>query len=175
MMINLDPIAAIFFDGVNTTLVPFEIWDKLDRFGKKLLPLIASHRDGVYATKLEKYHEFSGSKSEYSKIKRRFKSEQKKRFEDWEQKGYIIPGWKIERNNEGEEIVSGLKTGEAVRMKSKLEIPMLMDSEEDIARGDDEAIEQRLFQLADDFGAPRPASPRSKRAKVAKANGDDTA
>lgn len=132
MMVNLDPISAIFFDGVNTTLLPFEIWDTLDRFGKKLLPLIASHRDGVYPTKLEKYHEFSGSKSDFKIVKRRFKSEQKKRFKDWECKGWIVPGWKIERNNEGEEVVSGLKAGEAVRIRSALEIPVLLDTPEDL-------------------------------------------
>ena len=167
MLINLDPIAAIFFDGVNTTMVPFEVWDKLDRFGKKLLPLIASHKAGVYPYMLEKYHEFSGSKSEYAKIKRRFKSELKKRFEDWEQKKYIIPGWKIERNSAGAEVVSGLKTHESVRLRSKLEIPMLIDSDEDRARGSDEAIEQRVNQLADSFQAPRPASRRSKQQQSA--------
>jgi hypothetical protein len=116
----------------------------------------------VYPTKLEKYHEFSGSKSDYKTVKRRFKSEQKKRFEEWEAKGWIVPGWKIERNNEGEEVVSGLKAGEAVRIRSALEIPVLIDSPEDIARGDDEAIQERLNAFADSFGAERPA-PRKKR------------
>jgi hypothetical protein len=162
MMINLDPISAIFFDGVNTTLLPFEIWDTLDRFGKKLLPLIASHRDGVYHIKLEKYHEFSGSKSEYKTVKRRFKSEQKKRFADWEAKGYIVPGWSIERNNDGEEIVSGLKAGEAVRIRSRLELPSPIDSEEDAARGDDGAMQERLDEFADRGRFPR-QQPRRKR------------
>jgi hypothetical protein len=167
MMINLDPISAIFFDGVNTTLLPFEIWDTLDRFGKKLLPLIASHRDGVYPTKLEKYHEFSGSKSEFSTVKRRFKSEQKKRFEDWEAKGYIVPGWSIERNSEGEEIVSGLKAGEAVRIRSRLELPITTDADdEDFARGADEAIEGRVNAFADSAGMARP-TPRKKRSNPA--------
>ncbi|HBP6359839.1 TrfA [Pseudomonas aeruginosa] len=122
LLLNLDPIAAIFFDGVNTTLVPFEIMDQLDRFGTKLLPFIASHRDGVWPIGLEKYHEFSGSKSEYQKVKRRVKSDLKKRFEDWQAKAWIEPGWDISRNDDGDEIVRGLKIGAKVRIRSELEI-----------------------------------------------------
>lgn len=122
LMLNLDPIIAVFFDGVNTTLLPFEIWEQLDRFGKKLLPFIASHRDGVYPIRLESYHEFSGSKSEYGKVKRRVKSELKKRFQGWEQISYIEPGWDIYRNNDGDEIVCGLKAGKAIRIRSAMEL-----------------------------------------------------
>jgi len=168
MMINLDPLAAVFFDGVNTTLLPFEIWDKLDRFGKKLLPLIASHRDGVYPTKLERYHEFSGSKSEYSKIKRRFKSEQKKRFMEWQEKGYIVPGWNIDRNQDGEEIVSGLKAGDAVRIRSSQELVRIVDSAEDIARGSDEAMQERFDEFKDHFEGKAPGTSRKPRAARAK-------
>ena len=164
MMINLDPLAAVFFDGVNTTLLPFEIWDKLDRFGKKLLPLIASHRDGVFPMKLERYHEFSGSKSEYSTIKRRFKTEQKKRFREWEEKGYIVPGWSIERNKEGDEVVSGLKAGDAVRIRSKLELVRVVDSAEDIARGSDEAMQERFDEFKEDFEGKKPSTSRKPRA-----------
>lgn len=164
MMINLDPVFAIFFDGVNTTLLPFEIWDDLDRFGKKLLSLIASHRDGVYPVMLEKLHEFSGSKSEYEKVKRRFKSEQKKRFEGWETKGYIVPGWSISRNNNGIEIVRGLKAGDAVRIRSKLTLPPIIDTDEDIARGSDEAVNKRAQALANDFGVPAEAQRHGKGA-----------
>lgn len=165
MMINLDPIFAIFFDGVNTTLLPFEIWDDMDRFGKKLLPLIASHRDGVYPVKLEKLHEFSGSKSDYSKVKRRFKSEQKKRFEGWESKNYIVPGWSIDRNNDGEEIVRGLKVGEAVRIRSNLTLPPILDTEEDLARGSDEAVNQRAEDFAKHFVAPPQRHGKGKGSK----------
>ncbi|KQW20005.1 MULTISPECIES: hypothetical protein [Pseudomonas] len=169
MMINLDPLAAVFFDGVNTTLLPFEIWDKLDRFGKKLLPLIASHRDGVFPIKLERYFEFSGSKSEYGKVKRRFKSEQKKRFAEWEEKGYIVPGWNIERNREGEEIVSGLRAGDAVRIRSTLDLMRIEDTDEEIARGSEQAIQERFEGFENHFmgrgPAPEPAQPKKPRAK----------
>lgn len=151
MMINLDPLTTVFFDGVNTTLLPLDIWDNLDRYGKKLLPLIASHRDGVYPMKLERYHEFSGSKSSYDVVKRRFKSEQKKRFSQWEDKGYIAPGWRIEQNQEGEEIVSGLKAGDAVRTRSSLDIIPHEDTEDDIHRGSDEAIKQRQMEFQSSF------------------------
>lgn len=122
MILNLDPIIAIFFDGVNTTLVPFEIWEQLDRFGKKLLPFIASHRAGVFPIRLESYHEFSGSKSEYQKVKRRMKSDFKKRLNSWEELNYIEPGWDIYRNDDGEEIVCGLKAGRAIRIRSSMEL-----------------------------------------------------
>lgn len=154
MMINLDPVFAIFFDGVNTTLLPFEIWDDLDRFGKKLLSLIASHRDGVFPVMLEKLHEFSGSKSEYENVKRRFKSEQKKRFESWESKNYIVPGWSITRNNNGAEVVRGLKAGEAVRIRSKLALEPLIDTHEEMARGSDDSVNERAAQFAAHFEAP---------------------
>ena len=153
MMINLDPVFAIFFDGVNTTLLPFEIWDDLDRFGKKLLSLIASHRDGVYPVMLEKLHEFSGSKSEYLKVKRRVKSDLKKRFEEWEGKNYIIQGWSISRNDNGDEVVRGLKAGAAVRIRSKLTLPPVIETEEDLERGSDESVNQRHADFAAGFGA----------------------
>lgn len=153
MMINLDPVFAIFFDGVNTTLLPFEIYDDLDRFGKKLLSLVASHRDGVYPVMLEKLHEFSGSKSEYAVVKRRFKSDQKKRFIEWESKNYIVPGWSIEQNDNGAEVVRGLKVGEAVRIRSKLTLPPIIETEDDVARGADEAVNKRHAEFAEHFGA----------------------
>jgi len=154
MMINLDPVFAIFFDGVNTTLLPFEIWDDLDRFGKKLLSLISSHRDGVFPVMLEKIHEFSGSVSEFEKVKRRVKSDLKKRFEDWESKNYIVPGWNISRNDNGIEIIRGLKAGEAVRIRSKLNLPPIIDSDDDIERGSDRVVNQRAEDFANSFVAP---------------------
>ena len=153
-MINLDPVFAIFFDGVNTTLLPFEIWDDLDRFGKKLLSLISSHRDGVFPVMLEKIHEFSGSVSEFEKVKRRVKSDLKKRFEDWESKNYIVPGWNISRNDNGIEIIRGLKAGEAVRIRSKLNLPPIIDSDDDIERGSDRVVNQRAEDFANSFVAP---------------------
>jgi hypothetical protein len=157
MMLNLDPIAAIFFDGVNTTLLPFEVLDAQDRYGKKLLPFIASHRDGVFPIKLEKYHQFSGSKSNYQIIKRRFKSELKKRCEAWEANKIIVPGWRIERNEEGEDIVYGLKLGESVRIKSKLELLPADDIEGDYSNVGDETAQGRLNDLADRLGVERPS------------------
>lgn len=151
MMINLDPLTTVFFDSVNTTLLPFEVWESLDRYGKKLLPLIASHRDGVYPTKLERYHEFSGSKSSYSSVKRRFKSEVRKRFREWEEMGYIAPGWRVDQNQDGEDIVSGLKLGDAVRIRSNLDIIPHEDTEDEIKRGSDEAIKQRLMDFQGSF------------------------
>jgi hypothetical protein len=129
MLLSLDYIAAVFFDGVNTTLLPFEIWDTLDRFGKKLLPFIASHRAGVFAIKLESYHKFSGSISDFAVVKRRFKSEMKKRLENWEKLDYIEPGWSFYKNEEGEELLKGLKLSSNIRIKSELTVSVVETSE----------------------------------------------
>lgn len=129
MLLSLDYIAAVFFDGVNTTLLPFEIWDTLDRFGKKLLPFIASHRAGVFPIKLESYHKFSGSISDFSVVKRRFKSEMKKRLENWEKLDYIEPGWSFYKNEDNEELLKGLKLSSNIRIKSELTVSVVETSE----------------------------------------------
>jgi hypothetical protein len=131
-LLSLDLISAVFFDGVNTTLLPFEIYDTLDRFGKKLLPFIASHRDGVFPIKLESYHKFSGSISEYAKVKRRMKSDFVKRLKTWEAKGWIEPGWTFYRNDDGEDLVRGLKLGADIRCRSELTIADLEPHRDDI-------------------------------------------
>tara|TARA_R110001592_G_scaffold33503_1_gene115968 strand:+ start:1215 stop:2252 length:1038 start_codon:yes stop_codon:yes gene_type:complete len=120
ILINLDPIMSIFFDGVNTTLVPFEVLDRCDRFGKRLLPFIASHRDGVWPIKLQNYHDLSGSTSNFDSSKRYFKHTMKKRLQAWEDDGIIEPGWQIAKNRDGEEVLSGLKLCEGLRLRSKL-------------------------------------------------------
>lgn len=138
MLLSLDYIAAVFFDGVNTTLLPFEIWDTLDRFGKKLLPFIASHRAGVFPIKLESYHKFSGSISDFEKVKRRVKSEMKKRLECWEKLDYIEPGWSFYKNEDGEELLSGLKLSSSIRIKSELTVSAIeSESSDHDADGDD--------------------------------------
>lgn len=159
MMLNLDPIAAVFFDGRNTTLLPFDVWESLDRFGKKLLPFIASHRDGVFSIRLEKYFEFSGSKSSYEKVKRRFKFETKKRLAVWEKAGYIESGWDIYRNENNEEIVHGLKLGDVCRIKSTLDILPSNFIDTSFTDGSDELDEndKKLNKLADDLVVPRPS------------------
>lgn len=129
LMISLDPITACFFDGVNTTLIPFEIWEAQDKFGKKLLSFIASHRDGVFPIKLENYHRFSGSISDFEKVKRRVKSDMKKRCEGWEKDNYIEPGWSFRKNNEGEELLEGLKLSKSIRMKSELTLEPYIEHE----------------------------------------------
>jgi hypothetical protein len=119
-MVELDDMMALLFDGVNTTLVPFEIWDSLDSYGKKLMPFIASHRDGVFNLLLESYHSLSGSKSTYDSVERRFKSDFNKRLQEYESKTYIEPGWAIVRNRDHRWMVTGLKGAAALKIKSEL-------------------------------------------------------
>lgn len=130
LLISLDPITALFFDGVNTTLIPFEIWEAQDKFGKKLLSFIASHRDGVFPIKLENYHRFSGSISEFGKVKRRVKSDMKKRCERWEKDNYIEPGWSFRKNNDGEELLEGLKLSKSIRLKSELTLEPYIEQQD---------------------------------------------
>jgi len=144
-LLSLDLISAVFFDGVNTTLLPFEIYDKLDRFGKKLLPFIASHRDGVFPIKLENYHKFSGSISEYAKVKRRMKSDLNKRLKLWESNGWIESGWEFYRNEDGEDLIRGLKLGADIRCRSELTIADL-ESQADDLEGEFEVQEQAPHQ-----------------------------
>ncbi|MFL1449282.1 TrfA [Pseudomonas tritici] len=165
-VMSLDPIMALLFDGVNTTLLPFEVYDSLDRFGKKLLTLIASHRDGVFPTRLAKYHEFSGSKSEYESVKRRFKYEQAKRFKDWEEKGFIEPGWSIKPNDDGQNIVSGLKLGETIRIRSNLEV---LDTQQEALSAEEDTNDEKLAEFALEFGVEPPKRLPSEPAKPPKA------
>ncbi|MNJ54151.1 hypothetical protein D3C77_495810 [compost metagenome] len=153
LLISLDPITAIFFDGVNTTLIPFEIWEAQDKFGKKLLSFIASHRDGVFPIKLENYHRFSGSISDFEKVKRRVKSDMKKRCEGWEQQGYIEPGWSFRKNNDGEDLLEGLKLSKSIRMKSELTLEPFIEHEDTNAREEEAA--RRKLDLIQDFHGPQ--------------------
>lgn len=154
-LLSLDLIASVFFDGVNTTLLPFEIYDTLDRFGKKLLPFIASHRDGVFPIKLESYHKFSGSISEYSIVKRRMKSDFKKRLEAWQDKGWIEPGWEFYRNDDGEDLIRGLKLGADIRCRSEYTIADLEQPHREDIEGVAEVIENTPVQNSfDEFQAP---------------------
>lgn len=129
LLISLDPVTAVFFDGVHTSLLPFDIWEAQDKFGKKLLSFIASHRDGVFPIKLENYHRFSGSISDFEKVKRRVKSDMKKRCEAWEKLEYIEPGWSFRKNNEGDDLLEGLKLHKSIRMKSVLTLEPYIEHE----------------------------------------------
>lgn len=145
LMVELDIFMALLFDGVNTTLLPFEIWDSLDSYGKKLMPFIASHRDGVIPLLLETYHQLSGSKSTYVSVERRFKSDFKKRLAGYEEKGYIEPGWDIVRNRDDKWIVTGLKGASAIKIKSELLKSSLV-----------EAVDAQGFDSFDGFGDDDP-------------------
>lgn len=114
--VNLDPMTAVFFDGINTTLVPFDVWNALDPVGKRIMGYVASHRDGVFPIRLVNYHKLSGSRSEFRLVERRFKSEFNKRLVKYAELEYIEPGWSIYRGNDEEWMVKGLKIGKTARI-----------------------------------------------------------
>lgn len=120
LLVELDVMMSLLFDGVNTTLVPFEVYDEVDAYGKKLLTFIASHRDGVYNMLLENYFDLSGSKSVYSSVERRFKTDFLARLRDYEARFYIEPGWDVVRSREHKWMVVGLRSGPALRIRSEL-------------------------------------------------------
>jgi len=172
MSVSLNPVTALFFDGVNTTLLPFDVIDSEDQYGRKLLSFIASHRDGVFTIGLEKYHLLSGSKAIYGDVvKRRFKYAQKNRFKVWEEKGYIQPGWEIKPNTNGDEMVSGLKLGSDLRIRSTLPQVESVDVFEQQGSDSDEHCadenDAKLEQFAMSFGVEAPA-PRKRRKKAVK-------
>lgn len=118
--VNLDPLTCLLFDAVHTTLVPYEVRNKLDAYGRRLLTFIASHRDGVNPILLEKYYMLGGYNSDFEKMKRKFKAGMIKRLEEMEAEDMIEPGWSITKNREGAWIVAGLKPGSAIRVRAKL-------------------------------------------------------
>jgi hypothetical protein len=170
MSISLNPVTALFFDGVNTTLLPFDVIDSVDQYGRKLLSFIASHRAGVFTIGLEKYHLLSGSKTIYGNaVKRRFKYTMKNRFKVWEEKGYIEPGWDIKPNINGDEMVSGLKLGSELRLRSTLpqveSVDIFEQQGSDSGERDVDDNDAKLAQLAMSFGVKAPA-PRKRRKKA---------
>lgn len=157
MLVNLDPMAAVFFDGINTTLIPFEVWEDLDGFGKKLLPYIASHRDGVFPIKLENYYKLQGSKSKstYENSRRKFKFDLTKRLEVWQAKKYIEPGWEIYRGADEDWILGGnVRVGEAIRIRANETLLGVLDevaSEEDLEELGTDFIEHDDDKTVDMF------------------------
>lgn len=173
VVVNLDPLAALFFDGIHTTLVPFWVLDDVDRFSRKILTFIASHRDGVYPMKLEVYHSLSGSRSDYQVVKRRFKQQFVAKMTLLEEKGYIEPGWSVYLNKEGEYIVSGLKISAKIRLKAKLTDDDDSNDEVELKDpkskefdgsdlGSDEASKERLRLFAEEQGFPDPTEEPTK-------------
>ncbi|MNC46701.1 hypothetical protein D3C75_957290 [compost metagenome] len=62
-------------------------------------------------------------------MKRRVKSDMKKRCEGWEKSDFIEPGWAFRKNNDGEELLEGLKLSKSIRMKSELTLEPFIEHE----------------------------------------------
>lgn len=120
-VISLDPMTCLFFDGTNTTLIPYKVREKLNPISKRLLTFIGSHRDGVYRMRLYFYFMLVGYKGDYTKLERKFKSEFIKTCTALQERNYIKPGWGIERNEDHEWMVFGLQIGDAARVKEAME------------------------------------------------------
>lgn len=145
-LINLDPITAVFLDGTNTAFLPVKIWQSsdYDYVDRRVLGYINTHRDGVFAHKLDKYHKLVNATYEYdSKGRSRFKSEMNKRIIRWEKELLIEPGAAITLGSEGEWVLSGLKAGPELRYSS-LEVPIPEHPEVDDDLEDDEDLDDDL-------------------------------
>lgn len=155
-LINLDPIAALFLDGTNTAFLPVKIWQSsaYDYVDRRVLGYINTHRDGVFAHKLDKYHKLVSATYAYdAKGRSRFKSDMNKRLIRWEKELLIEPGAGIVLGAEDEWVLSGLKAGPDLRygnVEMALPNPKLAleddlhDEEDD---GDDEDDQQRQGAL----------------------------
>lgn len=130
-VISLDPMTCLFFDGVNTTLIPYKVREKLNAMSKRLLTFIGSHRDGVYRMRLHYYFMLVGYKGDYTKLERKFKSEFIKTCTALEESDYIKPGWGIARNDDHEWMVFGLQIGDAARVKEAMEEYIAADEVDD--------------------------------------------
>lgn len=142
-LINLDPMTCLFFDGINTTQVHYDVWDQLDPFGKKLVGLLKSHK-GSLNLRLEKLYMASG----YSTLEftdsavRKFKAFCLRNFKSLEDASIIKPGWRIERSSVDDEwVVYNIEVGEIVRKNEPLIEVLVATNPEalDYEDADDEA------------------------------------
>lgn len=140
-LINLDPIAALFLDGTNTTFLPVKIWQscEYDYVDRRLLGYINTHRDGVYSHLLQKYHQLVGATYAWdAKGRSRFKSDFVKRLKRYEAANLIVPGATVQLNADDEWLVAGLSAGTELRYEGSIEgVAPLLSPELD----DDEAEE----------------------------------
>lgn len=140
-LINLDPIAALFLDGTNTSFLPVKIWQSsdYDYVDRRVLGYINTHRDGVFAHKLDKYHSLVSASYAYdAKGRSRFKSDMNKRLVRWEKELLIEPGASITLGAEDEWVLSGLKAGPELRY-STVEMPLPPPEADDAFDEDDDA------------------------------------
>lgn len=159
-VISLDPMTCLFFDGVNTTLIPYKVREKLNPISRRLLTFIGSHRAGVFRMRLHYYFLLVGYGSDYSKMERKFKSAFIKTCTALEEKGYIKPGWGVERNEDHDWMVFGLQIGDAARVKEAMEEYLSDDQGEESAPFDlsGEEITDVVLESGDLFEAVVPES-----------------
>lgn len=96
LVINIDPLNILLYDGINTTRISRHERRLLSSAEKKLHAFVMSHSKGVYDMNIETYHEMMGSQD---KNMRKFKMNLRKYLATMERLKRIEPGWEITRDN----------------------------------------------------------------------------
>lgn len=103
LMINIDPLNVLLYDGINTTRISKHERSMLCPAEKRLLGYVMSHSQLIYDLTLETYQQIVGSTSTSP---RKFKSDLKRWLENLEKLGRIRAGWEITADNK----VTGIKS-----------------------------------------------------------------
>lgn len=95
LVVQLDPLMVLLFDGINTTRTDRYERSLLAPAEKRLLSYIHSHSGKVYPLKLETLHSLLASDLAFSRNKAKFTANLTSHFEALERLQRIKPGWKI--------------------------------------------------------------------------------
>ncbi len=95
LIINIDPLMVLLFDGTNTTRTSKEERHLLCPAEKRLLTFFLSHANNVFDMHVSSYRELLGSEAQEHNA-RKFTGELKKWVSTLERLQRIEPGWSVE-------------------------------------------------------------------------------
>lgn len=96
LVVQLDPLMVLLFDGINTTRTDRYERSLLVPAEKRLLSYIHSHSGKVFPLKLETLHTLLASDLAFSRNKAKFTNNLVSHLKSLERLGRIKPGWQIE-------------------------------------------------------------------------------
>ena len=94
LLINIDPLIVLLFDGTNTTRTARFERKMLCPAEKRLLTFVMSHSLPIYDMNLVSYRELLGSESKQSSM-RKFRADLEKWLSNLEKIGRIESGWQV--------------------------------------------------------------------------------